>query len=236
MRVLTESTDFSHQSACPARYYAARGAAWANADAPDAAEYPRMPLLAQLGPGLAVRLPGRDRQRSRGGAGVLQPRAAGPGRIDAAPDGAGRHPARTCDRAPPRRRTGWCTTRCTTRSPSSATANSSSTASSTFLARAPAPSRDDQFAVLFVDLDRFKAINDGLGHQAGDQLIVGHPRRLSACLRQTDLAARDARGGDRCRRAPGRRRIHRPARRRDQRRHARPGRRTPARRAGAAAS
>ena len=53
-----------------------------------------------------------------------------------------------------------------------------------------------QFAVLFVDLDRFKAINDGLGHLAGDQVIVATARRLSACLRQNDLVARDPAGGD----------------------------------------
>ena len=51
-----------------------------------------------------------------------------------------------------------------------------------------------QFAVLFVDLDRFKAINDGLGHGAGDQVIVATAQRLSACLRQNDLIARDAEG------------------------------------------
>jgi predicted signal transduction protein with EAL and GGDEF domain len=48
-----------------------------------------------------------------------------------------------------------------------------------------------QFAVLFIDLDRFKAVNDGLGHDAGDLLIVATAERLKAALRQTDLVARD---------------------------------------------
>jgi diguanylate cyclase (GGDEF)-like protein len=55
---------------------------------------------------------------------------------------------------------------------------------------------DYQFAVLFVDLDRFKAINDGLGHQAGDQVIVATAQRLSACLRQNDMVVRDAADAD----------------------------------------
>jgi diguanylate cyclase (GGDEF)-like protein/PAS domain S-box-containing protein len=53
---------------------------------------------------------------------------------------------------------------------------------------------EQRFAVMYLDFDRFKVVNDSLGHKAGDELLVNVARRLKAMLRETDVLARL--GGD----------------------------------------
>lgn len=61
-------------------------------------------------------------------------------------------------------------------------------------AMARAERNDTRLALVFIDLDRFKNINDSLGHQFGDQLLIEAARRLRAAVRVSDTVARL--GGD----------------------------------------
>ena len=62
------------------------------------------------------------------------------------------------------------------------------------ISEALSPGRTDAVAVLFLDLDGFKLINDSMGHEAGDRLLALAGQRLGSCLRPGDLVARF--GGD----------------------------------------
>jgi diguanylate cyclase (GGDEF)-like protein len=61
-------------------------------------------------------------------------------------------------------------------------------------ALADAERRKQAVALLFIDLDRFKLVNDGLGHSVGDLLLTQLGERLRRCIRRTDTLART--GGD----------------------------------------
>ena len=61
-------------------------------------------------------------------------------------------------------------------------------------ALAQARRNDKSLAILFIDLDRFKNINDTLGHEAGDRVLKGVAQRLQGCLREGDTVGRL--GGD----------------------------------------
>ena len=62
------------------------------------------------------------------------------------------------------------------------------------LARRMARRHDWKLGVLFIDIDRFKFINDWLGHDAGDEVLVTVAQRLDSCLREADTLSRY--GGD----------------------------------------
>ncbi|NRB39631.1 MAG: EAL domain-containing protein [Pseudomonadales bacterium] len=65
-----------------------------------------------------------------------------------------------------------------------------------FLSKAIASAKREkqQIAILFIDLDNFKQINDSLGHDAGDELLILVARHLKSCIREGDIVARV--GGD----------------------------------------
>jgi predicted signal transduction protein with EAL and GGDEF domain len=189
LRALTETIGFGIEVGLPGQVLRSALPAWANAGAPNAGDYPRMPLLVQLGLASLFAFPvviGHEvvavleffsRELQTPDESMLRLMAQ-----------VGTQLGRVIER----RRAQDRLVHDALHDPLTQLGNRKLFLDRLehFLVRSQRIP-DYQFAVLFVDLDRFKAINDGLGHQAGDQVIVGTARRLSACLRQNDLVARD---------------------------------------------
>jgi diguanylate cyclase (GGDEF)-like protein len=190
LRALTETIGFGDDIGLPGQVLRSALPAWANAGAPNAGDYPRMPLLVQLGLSSLFAFPvviGHEvvavleffsRELQTPDESMLRLMAQ-----------IGTQLGRVIER----RRAQERLLHDALHDPLTQLGNRKLFLDRLehFMVRAQRMP-DYQFAVLFVDLDRFKAINDGLGHQAGDQVIVATAQRLSACLRQNDLVARDA--------------------------------------------
>ncbi|CAN7360534.1 putative bifunctional diguanylate cyclase/phosphodiesterase [Massilia sp. LjRoot122] len=190
LRSRTESMAFSAEVGLPGRVLRTGTPAWANVGAPDAACYPRMPLMTQLGLSSLFAFPVMiasevvaileffSRELQEPDESMLRLMAQ-----------IGTQLGRVIER----RRAQDRLVHDALHDPLTALGNRKLFLDRLghFLLRSQRHP-DFGFAVLFVDLDRFKAINDGLGHQAGDQVIVATAQRLTACLRQTDMVARDS--------------------------------------------
>jgi len=194
LRELSEAIAFDGQVGLPGRVLLSAAPAWANADAANAGDYPRMPLLVRLGLSSLFAFPvviGNE---------VVAILEFFSRELQTPDDSMLRLMAQIgtqLGRVIERRRAQDRLVHDALHDPLTQLGNRKLFLDRLehFLVRSQRIS-GYQFAVLFVDLDRFKAINDGLGHQAGDQVIVATAQRLTACLRQNDMVARDAADGD----------------------------------------